>query len=89
MRPIKSIGQVALVVGGSLVVILGVLWALFVVTLIIFGGIDLSEPVTGRGPRQTTGAVMTFLAMIGVLIVIAGGVMFTSAWRYPTKRSER
>ena len=89
MRPIKSIGQLALVVDGSLVLILGVLWALFIVTMMIFGGIDLSERSPGGRLGSTTGSVMMDLAMIGVLIAIAGGVMFTSAWRYPTKRSER
>ena len=89
VRPIKSIGQLALVVGGSLVLILGVLWALFIVTMMIFGGIDLSESVTGRGPRQTTGAATTFLAMIGVLIAMLGGTLFASAWSHTKSRPKR
>lgn len=83
-RPITSIGQVALIVGGSLLLILGVLWALFFVAMMIFGGLDLSESVAGSGPRQGVGAAVFFLATIGALIAMLGGNMIAGA-RRPTK----
>ena len=89
VRPIKSIGQLALVVGGSLVLILGVLWALFIVTMMIFGGIDLSERSPGGRLGSTTGSVMMDLAMIGVLIAMLGGTLFASAWSHTKSRPQR
>lgn len=80
-RPMESMGQVAAIVGGSLTMVLGVVWILFFVTMMIFSGLDLSEPVTGLGPRQNVGAAMVFLAMIGVLIVALGRLLFEAARR--------
>ena len=79
VRPIESFGQVVLLILGGVLMVIGVLWILFFVSMLLFAGLDLFAPVANGMSFQ--GAVILTLAMVGLLVVSVGFEVAASARR--------
>lgn len=86
-RRIESAGQVFTIIGGVLLIVVGVLWMLFFLLMLIFGGLDLFAPVANGMNFQ--GPVILGLASVGFMVAITGRIVADSARRSrtPQRRS--
>ena len=84
-RRIESAGQVFTIIGGVLLIVVGVLWMLFFLLMLIFGGLDLGAPVANGMSSQ--GPVIFGFASVGFVVAIIGRSVIGSAWRSRVPRS--